>query len=260
MAQLVARLHGMQKVGGSTPPGSTKNAIIFLTSFLFHLIYMFGNNPKRPASLGDGQFLEVKAIFKTLQGEGPLVGVPSVFVRLGGCNLACKFCDTDFEDFTTLSKEEIIKQVELLSYNKENKRVIGLVVITGGEPLRQPIEALCKDLVDKGFMVQIETNGTLYRDVPSEVQIVCSPKSLTPIRDDLLKRLTAIKFLISTTNPKYDHVPDVGQDIYHTPVFLQPMDEGQKETNIANEQLAIEISLQKGYRLSYQLHKVLGIE
>lgn len=221
---------------------------------------MFGNNPKRSVTLGSGETLEVKSIFKTLQGEGPLAGVPSVFIRLGGCNLACKFCDTDFEDFATLSKEQIIKQVELLSCNIENKRVINLVVVTGGEPLRQPIESLCKDLIAKGFQIQIETNGTLYRELPKEVQIVCSPKVMAPIRGDLLKRLTALKFLISATDPKYDHVPDVGQNEYGIPVFLQPMDEGQKELNKDNEKLAIEISLQKGYRLSYQLHKVLGIE
>ncbi|CAN0594227.1 unnamed protein product, partial [Ectocarpus sp. 12 AP-2014] len=59
---------------------------------------MFGDNPIRPPEKGDGLHLMVKQIFKTLQGEGPHVGTPSIFVRLGGCNLACDFCDTEFEN------------------------------------------------------------------------------------------------------------------------------------------------------------------
>ena len=41
----------------------------------------------------------IQEIFLTIQGEGPMVGIPSIFIRLGGCNLACKFCDTEFESF-----------------------------------------------------------------------------------------------------------------------------------------------------------------
>jgi organic radical activating enzyme len=58
---------------------------------------MRGNNPIRPPEQGDGMILQVKSIFATIQGEGPNVGTPAVFIRLGGCNLACEFCDTSFE-------------------------------------------------------------------------------------------------------------------------------------------------------------------
>ena len=60
---------------------------------------MFGYNLKRPVIKGNGQFLSIKSIFKTLQAEGPYCGVPAIFIRLGGCNLACSFCDTEFEDY-----------------------------------------------------------------------------------------------------------------------------------------------------------------
>jgi len=81
---------------------------------------MRGNNLKRAAEFGDGSVLKVQKIFKTLQGEGPNVGVPAIFVRLGGCNLACTFCDTDFEEFVEISLDEIIFKVRQLSLNDKN--------------------------------------------------------------------------------------------------------------------------------------------
>jgi len=72
---------------------------------------MLGDNPKRPPTNGDGTSLLVKNIFKTLQGEGPHAGVPAVFIRLGGCNLACSFCDTEFEDYQQHALSEIVKTI-----------------------------------------------------------------------------------------------------------------------------------------------------
>lgn len=225
---------------------------------------MFGNNPIRHPEKGDGLHLMVKQIFKTLQGEGPHVGIPSIFIRLGGCNLACDFCDTEFEDFKKLSTESIIKQVKTLSFNNENIRSIGLVVITGGEPFRQPINKLCEGLLEEKFAVQIETNGTIFREVPSAVDIVCSPKVVNgkylKVREDLLKRITAFKFLISAQKSEYSSVPDLGQIKHNIPVFVQAMDEIDNGLNIANKKLAVEIAINNGYRLSYQIHKELRIE
>jgi organic radical activating enzyme len=225
---------------------------------------MFGNNPKRPATTGSGQVLEIKNIFKTLQGEGPFAGVPAIFIRLGGCNLACNFCDTDFEDYNQVPLVEIVQNTLDLSCNIYGKRIINLVVITGGEPFRQPINNLCTRLISNGFTVQIETNGTLYRELPKKVKIICSPKPTSrgyqKIRDDLLEHIAAFKFIISCQNKFYDNVPEIGQSKYQIPVYVQPMDEMDIYLNKKNEKLAIEIALEKGYRLSYQLHKILGIE
>src|SRR4051812_4694104 len=98
---------------------------------------MRGNNPIRKPVQDEGRELGVKSIFPTLQGEGPYTGHPAVFVRLGGCNLACSFCDTDFEGFSTLGVTGIVEQVTKLAVNEAGERVRHLVVITGGEPLRQ---------------------------------------------------------------------------------------------------------------------------
>ncbi len=226
---------------------------------------MQGQNPIRPPVSGDGKILEVKNIFPTIQGEGIFVGVPSVFIRLGGCNLACKFCDTDFEDFSAMSLEKILTIVLDLAQNSEGKRTLNLVVITGGEPLRQNIAPLCEALIADGFTVQIETNGTLFRELPRAVNIICSPKNTSgiyaPIRPDLLPRISAFKFIISENNEKYREVPEVGQSIHNTPVFVQPMDEEQDaKKNAANASHAVNIAMQHGYRLSIQTHKILGIE
>ena len=220
---------------------------------------MHGQNPIRPPEKGDGSILQVKHIFPTLQGEGPFVGQPSVFVRLGGCNLACSFCDTDFEDYTPMALVDIIDTVRTLSEGVRN-----LVVITGGEPLRQNIAPLCEALLAEDFRVQIETNGTLFRPLPDAVSIVCSPKNTGggyhKVREDLLPRVAAFKFIISSQDSFYNHVADVGQGLYNTPVYVQPMDEYDAQRNAANVKLATALAMHHGYILSLQMHKLLGIE
>ena len=209
---------------------------------------MFGKNPIRKPVSGDGKSLDVVNIFYTIQGEGHRAGQPATFIRLGGCNLACSFCDTEFEDFKSLSLYEIISQV-----TPHKSR---LIVITGGEPLRQPIEKLCEELLKLGYIVQIETNGTLFRPaLPPEVEIVCSPKT-KDIRPDLHERVTSFKFLISASNPDYNSV----WLKTNKPIFVQPMDEYDEAKNRSNLEFATKLSLENGYNISLQLHKILKIE
>jgi organic radical activating enzyme len=225
---------------------------------------MFGNNPKRPFFKSDGTVLEVKKIFLTLQGEGVYAGMPAIFIRLGGCNLACSFCDTDFEDYQQMQLPQILHQIQLCNRNNSGQRAAKLVVITGGEPLRQPIGPLCELLLRDGYMVQIESNGTLPGELPQESQIVCSPKIVagkyTKINESLIPHLIAIKFLISARVPGYSSVPiDILPPGQFT-IFLQPMDEYDAKFNKENQELTIQLALKHGYRLSYQLHKILEIE
>lgn len=224
---------------------------------------MLGNNPKRKSILGDGSTLYIQEIFQTIQGEGPNVGTPAVFIRLGGCNLACSFCDTEFEDFIERSTEDIIKEVIELTLNNNGKKSKKLIVITGGEPFRQPIELLCQKLIALDLKVQIETNGTLFRRIPESVEIICSPKIVkgkyAKIRPDLIPKVTAYKFLISSDIDGYQDVAELGQKEYNIPIYVQPMDQYNYTQNKKNMELAIDLSLNNGYRLSYQLHKQLGI-
>ena len=219
---------------------------------------MFGKNPKRPPENGDGTTLHVVEIFPTLQGEGPFVGQPAVFVRLGGCNLACDFCDTEFEAFDAMALPEIIVRVIEVSAGLRD-----LVVITGGEPLRQNIAPLCEALLAKGLRVQIETNGTLWRTLPAAVNVVCSPKvtdgKYHPLRPDLLARVDALKFIVSADEGEYHAVGEVGQAGTAIPVYVQPMDEYDPARNAKNMAHALALAQTHGYRLSLQTHKMLGI-
>ena len=221
---------------------------------------MFGKNPKRKVLKCDGNVLEVQDVFATLQGEGAYAGWPAVFIRLGGCNLACNFCDTEFESFHEMQVLDIIKETIKLAIPNNIK----LIVITGGEPFRQPIEKLGSLLLESGFRVQIETNGTLYRPIDEQIDVICSPKNTngkyTPIREDMLERVSAFKFLISAHNSHYGRVAEVGQAKYEVPVYIQPMDEHDEDKNRENVDFTVKMALSSGYILSLQLHKLLGLK
>lgn len=226
---------------------------------------MFGKNPVRKPVKGEGGILEVQEIFPTLQGEGVYTGHPSVFLRLGGCNLTCNFCDTEFETYQEMPIEDILAKIDELSRNKNGDISKRLIVITGGEPFRQPIEKICNKLIELGYKIQIETNGTLYRPIHEKVDIICSPKNnsgkgYSIIRDDLLKRINGFKFIISSSDEAYQDVGDVGQGKYNNPIYVQPMDEYNEEKNKENLRYTIDLALEKGYIMSLQTHKMIGIE
>ncbi len=95
-------------------------------------------------------------IFYSLQGEGARLGTPTVFLRLAGCNLACRWCDTKHSWGKGLTLEPSVVAACLLSYRCRN------LVITGGEPLLQQEEvAELLALLPADFYVEVESNGTL---------------------------------------------------------------------------------------------------
>ncbi|RKD97720.1 7-carboxy-7-deazaguanine synthase QueE [Halopiger aswanensis] len=133
--------------------------------------------------VSDEPGLPINELFESLQGEGTLAGVPSVFVRTSGCNLRCWFCDsyhTSWEPtHATMSLEEIVAEVE--SYDADH------VVLTGGEPLLHEASVdLLERLDERGYHTTVETNGTIYRDAPIDLASI-SPKlessTPTPGRD-----------------------------------------------------------------------------
>jgi organic radical activating enzyme len=226
---------------------------------------MFGKNKILKIEQHSGDFLDIQEIFPTLQGEGPFVGQGAIFIRLGGCNLKCNFCDTEFDSFKNFSLTEILQKVVELSKNSQGKIVRKLVVITGGEPMRQPIEKLCKELILLKFLVQIETNGTVFRELPSEVKIICSPKISNHkyhiLRPDILQKIDALKFIISAIDEDYSGVGEVGQASHkELSIYVQPMDEYDDKKNKENLQKCLDLCAENGYFLSLQTHKIVGLK
>jgi len=117
--------------------------------------------------------LKIAEIFYSLQGEGSLVGVPSVFVRTSGCNLRCSWCDTPYTSWRPegedLSLNEILENVQSYSAARH-------VVVTGGEPMIQPeIVPLTERLRALGRHITIETAGTVFAPVECDLMSI-SPK------------------------------------------------------------------------------------
>jgi 7-carboxy-7-deazaguanine synthase len=114
----------------------------------------------------------ISEIFHSLQGEGELTGVPSVFVRTSGCNLRCKWCDTPYASWkpegSQMSVEAIVDEVK--------KYPVRHCVLTGGEPLLAPgIEVLAATLHAEGYHITLETAGTI-----APAGIACDLASLSP--------------------------------------------------------------------------------
>ncbi len=123
--------------------------------------------------------LPINELFYSLQGEGRLAGVPTVFVRTSGCNLRCWFCDsyhTSWEPTHAWQDvDEIVAEVD--SYDQAEH-----VVLTGGEPLLHEASVdLLNRLGDAGYHTTVETNGTIFRDAHVDLASI-SPKlaSSTP--------------------------------------------------------------------------------
>lgn len=113
---------------------------------------------------------KVNEIFKSIQGESTYAGLPCTFIRLAGCNLRCTYCDTNYAYYhgKELSDEKIISKIKEYGVN--------CIEFTGGEPLLQEeTPPLLKTLLDKGYNVLIETNGSIC--------IGCLDKRLTIIMD-----------------------------------------------------------------------------
>ncbi len=228
---------------------------------------MKGQNPTRQQDLNDGSSLWVQEVFYTLQGEGPFAGYPSVFVRLGGCNLRCFWCDTDFESSTWRpTLDELLQRIDQV-----RPEFCDLIVLTGGEPFRQNLVPLVESLIASGRQVQLETNGTLWLELPedSAVTVVCSPK--TPrLHPRMLDRIDAMKYVIKAgeQNPE-DGLPMFSSQVPQTkalicrpsghPVYLMPMDEDDPQANAANLQACVEACMKFGYRLTVQGHKLWGV-
>jgi 7-carboxy-7-deazaguanine synthase (Cx14CxxC type) len=206
----------------------------------------------------------VKELFHTLQGEGANAGRAAVFCRFAGCNLwsglesdrrtaVCDFCDTDFvgTDGTHGGRfadaDALADKVnELWPVQTDSGR---FVVLTGGEPLLQVDSALIDALHARGFLVAIETNGTI--EPPPGLDWICvSPKAGSVLRIRSGDELKVV-------------VPQAGIDLAALELlpfryrFVQPMDGAHRDDAT---RWAVEWCLGHPiWRLSVQMHKFVGI-
>lgn len=183
-------------------------------------------------------------MFYSLQGEGVYMGTPAYFIRFGGCNLHCEWCDTK-ESWD--NHQVIEKKLEAIVENIPCKRV----VLTGGEPTLQNLEPLITELKKRGHEVAIETNGTNI--IPDDWDldwIAVSPKPESHY--EIRCRADELKYVVDSTftleDILWNKVPE-GR------IFLQ-VESGKTES----AQKAMELILKhpkKSLRLGVQLHKIL---
>ena len=201
--------------------------------------------------------MKVNEIFYSLQGEGVYTGTAAVFLRLSGCNMKCWFCDTKgHEQGTEMTEEEIAERVS--QYPARH------IVITGGEPTMQLNARLTQLLHEKGFFIQIETNGALPLKDGTEVDwITCSPKG----NEIKIQRIDELKLLfIKEYLEKY-------KEVKASQRCLQPLDEGGQEvqtlasqagssrfaSSIGGNEVISYIKEHPQWRLSLQTHKLINI-
>jgi len=189
--------------------------------------------------------LQLAEIFYSLQGEGTWTGTPAVFVRLAGCNLNCRFCDTDYSLKELATVEQVVQQVATIG------DACPMVVLTGGEPFAQRESLTLIDaLRSSGRRVHIESNGTIAIELPDDVWLTVSPKERLDPR--MAARANEAKLIVDERAPLewLDAFP------LQTPVFLQP--EGNKASNAARAVEAVKANPAR-LRLSLQTHKFIGI-
>ncbi len=203
--------------------------------------------------------LRVTEIFYSLQGEARTVGWPTVFVRLTGCPLRCRYCDTAyaFHGGERMASDAILDKVS--DYSPR------FVTVTGGEPLAQPaVLPLLQVLCDRGYEVSLETSGAISTEaVDPRVSLVLdlkTPGSGESLRNlytnlDRLRRVDQVKFVITSVGDyewareaveKYDLAA-------RCDVLFSPVHEGLDARALAEWILRDRLLV----RFQIQLHKVL---
>ncbi|MDR1372007.1 MAG: 7-carboxy-7-deazaguanine synthase QueE [Dysgonamonadaceae bacterium] len=191
--------------------------------------------------------LNVKEIFYSLQGEGGRQGEASIFIRLAGCNLRCAFCDTDFSDGTAMKLDEIlsvIRQYPCL-----------WLIWTGGEPA---LQLTAEDIVyfkQKGYFQAIESNG--HYSLPNGLDYtVVSPKGNIKYAAKINHLIDEIRLPVEIG----DKLPDINILPHAKLYFISPIFSEKKKTQ-KNIDYCVELVKQNPqWRLSLQMHKLIGIE
>jgi 7-carboxy-7-deazaguanine synthase len=216
--------------------------------------------------------LKIAELFYSLQGEGSLLGMPSVFIRTSGCNLRCAWCDTPYASWypegTELTLDQIIDEVQAHPAMH--------VVVTGGEPMIQPeIGPLTERLRNIGMHITIETAGTVFHPLACDLMSI-SPKlsNSTPndkfapqhdrlrIQPDVLRQLMTryeyqLKFVVEKPED-LGEVKTLVEEIDADPESVILMPEGTDRERLQERSLWLaELCKEEGFRFSPRLHVAL---
>ncbi len=217
--------------------------------------------------------MRIAEIFYSVQGEGSLVGVPSVFVRTSGCNLRCSWCDTPYTSWNPegdeLSLDAIVERAAALDVFGAARHA----VLTGGEPMIAPgMAELSRRFRERGMHVTIETAGTVFAPVACDLMSI-SPKlaNSTPegafraqherlrLQPDVLRRLMSaydyqLKFVIAREEDVDEVLALAAQlEAPAGKVVLMPEGIAPETLNERGKWIA-EICKRHGFRFSPRLH------
>ncbi len=210
--------------------------------------------------------IRVVEIFDSIEGEGSLIGYPTTFIRLEGCNLRCVWCDTkysyDTDKYQLLSLDEILDKISSF----KNKKVC----LTGGEPLyNEGFDVLFKTLLEEGYFLIVETNGTVFRSVIKDlwglyrdrIYIICSPKPFSNffLNERLIPFIKEVKFVVDEVLRKQDILNVISKFENLPQLTFQPENNRQDMFEKARK-LQKEL-LEKGFefRLIPQVHKIFNL-
>jgi 7-carboxy-7-deazaguanine synthase len=207
--------------------------------------------------------LKISEIFYSFQGESSLMGVPTLFIRLHGCNLDCRICDT---------KYSIQNKYKTIGLNEITKMASGLrspyICITGGEPLLQTrsLNALIKRLLKLKKVISIETNGSLpIKTISKHVKRVLDVKTPSTgfgssFKKENLKYLTPndeIKFVISVKKDFDFAQKFVKANSLNKTACTILMSPNLSKKGLANKLVTWILKSKQNYVFQPQLHKLV---
>ena len=200
--------------------------------------------------LEKGEVLPLMEAFYSIQGEGFHKGKASYFIRIGGCDVGCHWCDVkeswDAKEHPLASTKEIVKNS--LEYSE-------MVVVTGGEPLMWDMSILTKELKENNKKIHIETSGA-YNLTGNWDWICLSPKKQMKPVDEIYKKADELKVIIYN-NDDFKFAEDQAKKISSKAhLFLQPEWENREKMMpiIVNY-----VKKNPRWKVSLQTHKYLGI-
>ncbi len=201
--------------------------------------------------LEDGKKLPLVEEFYTIQGEGYFSGKPAYFIRIGGCDIGCSWCDTKYswnpDLFPPVNTDEIVERI----IRTEAKSV----VVTGGEPLMYNLDYLCSELKSNNIKTFIETSGS--HPLTGEWDWIClSPKKENPPLDKIYLKTDELKIIIQTINDFVWAEITSGKVNQSCKLYLQP--EWSQFEKIISEIVGY-VKKNPKWSISLQIHKFMHI-